>query len=142
MYHMPLLKGPWMVAKAIYRLKKDGVTSGSVGWHQWLYKGNGDLACADIRTMASYARDHGAAFTVFLLPAVSCYEPGGRYALQDMYDDIMSFLKRNGIAYIDPIAAMGTDPDRYFTLTNHLHVEGDELLADMIRDHYLAGRNQ
>ncbi len=135
MYHLPLLKSPWMVRKAIYRLRKGETTTGSTGWYQWLYDDGGEEGCADIAAMAKYAAAQGASFTVFLLPGAIAYQPGGGYALKEMYDSIMSFLKHNGIAYIDPIAAMAADPDRYFTSTNHLHPPGNELVADLLREH-------
>ena len=48
MYHQPLVKSPWFIRKAIYRMNKySGLDDyhklkASVRWYQWLFKGNKD----------------------------------------------------------------------------------------------------
>lgn len=132
-YCKPFFKGPWMVRKAIYRMKKGDMT-GSTAWYRWLWEGGGEAGLADVAAMAEVAASQGATFTVFLLPAKCAYGPGGSYALQDEHDAIKAFLAKNAIPCIDPLAALGADPERYFTPTNHLHPAGNDLVADMLRD--------
>jgi lysophospholipase L1-like esterase len=132
-YRKPFLKGPWMVRKAIYRMKKGDMT-GSTAWYRWLWEGGGAAGLAEVAAMSELAASQGAAFSVFLLPAKCAYGPDGRYALRDEYDAIKAFLAAEGIPFIDPIAAMGADPEKYFTSTNHLHPAGNELVADLLRD--------
>jgi len=145
MYHQPLLKSPWFIRKAIYRIKKyrgwDDYHNlkASAKWYQWLFKGNKDAGYKHLKEMALYANEKGINFTVVLLPAGVAYDENDSYGLSDMYESIGAFLKANNISYINPIDNFGSNVEKYFDPTDHLTFKGNVLMAEILH-RYLEKR--
>jgi hypothetical protein len=129
MYCPPRFKSVWFARKLIYRLHKgDPVTP---GWYLWVYAGEANAGFRDLETMADYCASAKKGFTVVLLPAGCAYE-GKTYALDNMYDEIASWLKQREIAFTNPVAAFGESPRTLFTSTDHLTIQGNRLMAGVI----------
>lgn len=131
MYHLPRLKSPWFLGKLVYRIRKEGMVS--VGWYRWLYAGCRDSGLENILRMAQYCRSRDCPFSVILLPA-GCAYADGAYALDRMHADIADWLKSRGIDSTDTVNAFRPRPAEYFTNTDHLTVEGNKLMAEIIAD--------
>ncbi len=129
MYCPPWLKSPWFLRKLLYDFHKGKVVS--IGWYRWLYKGNRDRALEIVNDMAVYAESQHAAFTVLLLPARCAYVKD-TYELADMYEDIRGTLASKGIEVISPIDTFAQDPTRFFTETDHLTPQGNQVMSDII----------
>ncbi len=140
MYRLPVLKSPWMIRKAIYRMIKGGKLF-SVRYYRWLFKGVRETGFSRIRQMASYLRQRDARFSVVLLPAGCAYNDG-TYELDDMYGEICAFLEANDIEYVNPVADFSSDPAPYLDETDHLHYEGNVLMAEIIRDRIVREANR
>ncbi len=124
-----------LVRKFIWRTHKGGLPPFtqeplvSVPWYKWLFAGNRDRAYDVIRTMKAYARERGIAFAVLPLPSGAAFS-GGSYALDGMYDDILGFLRAEGIRTFD--ARTRLNQPAYFDDTDHLTTEGDDHMVDML----------
>ena len=128
-YHPARWKAPWCLRKLLYRFHKHGIVS--VHWYKWIYDGNRESGLESIRKMAESCKAAGVKFMVVLLPA-GCAYSDGKYLLKDMYDDIESDLKADGVRCVDPVDAFGTDARALFTDTDHLQLAGNERMADII----------
>jgi len=141
MYNQPLLKSPWFIRKAIYRIKKySGLddyhkNKASIGWYQWLFNGNKDAGYNYIKEMALYANEKGCSFTVVLLPAGVAYNDDGTYELSYINANIGAFLKANNISYINPTDIFRSDVEKYFDPTDHLTFDGNALMAEILHKH-------
>lgn len=130
MYAPPQLKTPFFVRKAIYRFMKGGRMS-SVRWYRWLYEGNRTRLLPIVREMAEFARAQGSEFGVVLFPPAVAYE-NGRFALQDVFDEIADFLQANRIPVLAPVAEFGAEVRGLQDDTDHLTAAGSEVLARAI----------
>ena len=130
MYVQPRLKSPFLLRKAIYRFMKGGRMS-SVRWYRWLYEGNKTKLLPFIREMAAFARAQGSEFAVVLFPPAVAYADG-RFALQDVFDEISGFLRDNQIPVLAPVAEFGSDVWGLQDATDHLTAAGSEVLARAI----------
>lgn len=131
MYVRPALKTPFFVRKAVYRFMKGGRMS-SVRWYRWLYESNKAKGLSIVREMAEFVRARGGEFVVVLFPPAVAYE-NGRFALQDVFDEIAGFLRDNGIPVVAPVAEFGADVRGFQDDTDHLTAAGSEVLARAIR---------
>jgi len=145
MYYQSLIKSPWFIRKAIYRMIKYSSfddyhkLKASIKWYQWLFKGNKDAGLNQIKEMASYMNEKGSNFTVVLLPAGVAYNENGSYGLAEMYENIGDFLKANNINYINPTNKFRTNVEKYFDHTDHLTFEGNVLMVEIL-NRYLQDR--
>ena len=130
MYVPPGLKTPFFVRKAVYRFMKGGRLS-SVRWYRWLYEGNRKRLLPVVREMAEYARARGSEFGVVLFPPAAAYEDG-RFALQDVFDEIADVLQENDIPVLAPVAEFGAEVRGLQDDTDHLTAAGSEVLARAI----------
>jgi hypothetical protein len=138
MFVRPRWMLPWFVRKAVYRVMKGGGKV-SVGWYRWLFEANEGRAQDDIRGMARYCAERGARFSVVLLPAGVAYADGA-YALADVYDRLLGFLRAERIPALAPIEAFASDPARFFDETDHLWDVGNERMAEIIESLLAAAR--
>lgn len=67
MYHRPLIKTPWFIRKALYRLKKGDVLP-SPEWYEWLYEGTRERTLPRIAELQRICREHDAGFAIALAP--------------------------------------------------------------------------
>ncbi len=130
MYVRPTFKTPFFVRKAIYRFMKGGRMS-SVRWYRWLYEGNQARLLPVVREMAECARARGSEFGVVLFPPAVAYE-AGRFALQDVFDEIAGYLQGQGIPVFAPVAEFGADVRSLQDETDHLTAAGSEVMARAI----------
>lgn len=141
MYHRSWLKSPWMLRKALYRLRKGGRTV-SVDFYRWVFARERDAGFRQIERMAEYAAQRDIELGIVLLPAGCAYRDGD-YELREMHDEIAAFLERRGIPFLDPVAAFDDDPSRYFNTTDHFHLAGNarmaEILQEWLRERAAAG---
>ena len=129
-YVPPALKTPFFVRKAVYRFMK-GDRMSSVRWYRWLYEGNRKRLLPVVREMAEYARARDSEFGVVLFPPAAAYE-AGRFALQDVFDEIAGYLQGQGIPVFAPVAEFGADVRSLQDETDHLTAAGSEVLARAI----------
>jgi hypothetical protein len=147
MYCQPLVKSPWFIRKAIYRINKySGLDDyqnykASARWYKWLFKGNKDIGYAHIKAMALYMKEKGTSFTVVLLPVGVAYFENGSYGLADMYESICIFLNANNTNYINPTDIFGSNVEKYLDPTDHLTYEGNVLMAKILQQD-LENRNK
>jgi hypothetical protein len=106
---------------------KEGRMS-SVRWYRWLYRGNKEKGLAIIVQMANLAIAHDSRFAVVLFPPRVAYE-NGKFAMQDVVDEIRADLKKAGIACIAPVTAFGHDPAALQDNTDHLTAAGSKVIA-------------
>ena len=131
-----------MIRKAIYRrVKNEDGKLIYVSYYRWLFKGVRETGFSRIRQMASYLRQRDARFSVVMLPA-GCAYSDGTYELVDMYGEICAVLEANGIEYVNPVADFSSDPATYLDETDHLHYEGNVLMADVIHDRIVREANR
>ena len=130
MYVRPALKTPFFVRKAVYRFMKGGRMS-SVRWYRWLYESNQAKLLPVVREMAECARGRSGEFVVVLFPPAVAYE-NGRFALQDVFDEISDFLQDNRIPVLAPVAEFGENVRALQDETDHLTAAGSEVLARAI----------
>lgn len=130
MYRRPRLKTPWFVGKMIYRFKKGGQPV-SIPWYEWLYRANRDFTLEQVAGMAAHARLGGADFLVVLLPSGHAFQ-SGRYHLHSMYSEIRGHLLGRGIECVDPTDDFAEAPDLFFDATDHLRVEGNVRMAEVL----------
>jgi lysophospholipase L1-like esterase len=129
-YVRPTFMSPFFVRKAIYRLKK-GEKNGSVGWYRWFYEGNEERGQEILSRMAQLGKTEGFNFGVVLLPSGLSFEEDG-YMLTDLHERMRGFLEKAGIPYLDPLAQMERDVDRYWDPTDHFHEAGNREIARVI----------
>ena len=130
LYHMPFLKSPWFVRKAVYRWHKGGELV-SVEWYRWMFRGNAERAIEKVAEMSKVAEAHGARFAVVVLPAGCAYRDG-LYLLADIHDAIRSDLQALGIDVIDARNAFTLRAGDAFDITDHLTVEGNRIMAGIL----------
>ncbi len=131
MYVPPALKTPFFVRKAIYRFMKGGRMS-SVRWYRWLYESNKTQLLPVIAEMAEFARARGSELVVVPFPPAVAYAADGRFALQDVFDEIGDYLRANRIPALAPVAEFGQNVYALQDDTDHLTAAGSEVLARAI----------
>lgn len=129
-YEKPGLKLPFFFRKAVYRHIKEGQMS-TVRWYRWMYEGNKNELLPVIKRMADFVNREGSEFTVVLFPPAVAYEDG-RFALQDVFDEIRGELQAHGIPVIAPVDEFGQDVHGLQDHTDHLTAKGSEMLAEVI----------
>ncbi len=135
MYHPPLLKMPFLLRKAVYRIVKGGKMS-SVAWYRWLYQGNRDEGLVELIHMADYARQQGFSFSVVLFPPAVAYTPEG-FALETEFRALCDELSRHHIPCYDATPAFAPNPSAFQDNTDHLLPEGSRTLAQWMLEHVL-----
>ena len=133
MYNPTLLKSPWLIRKGIYRLIHGPKTLGTDAWHRWIFRRNGDVWKKQIDWLASYAKEHGQGLLVLPFPAGSAYHDGA-YALTDINDTILAYLRERGIPCVDMVPLMKDRAPDLFDQTNHCTDAGNVFLADLIKE--------
>ncbi len=129
----PAWQTPWFLRKAVYRVVKRA----PVRWYRWLFAGNESRGQDDIRSMAAFCAEQGAGFSVVLMPSGAAYGPDG-YALAEIYQRLVSFLRHEGIPSLAPVQEFASDPKRYFDETDHFYDVGNERMAEVL-DGFLSG---
>lgn len=130
-YERPFWKLPFFLRKAVYRGIKGGRMS-SVRWYRWLYEGNKRELLPQVERMADFAEREGSRFTVVLFPPVVAYGADGRFALQDVFDELGRFLRARRISVIAPVDEFGRDVRGFQDETDHLTPAGSEALARIV----------
>lgn len=136
MYNAPLIKSPWFVRKAIYRLVKGNDVDTDLGWYRWLYRGTRERNLASFADLAQFARSQKMALAVVIMPSVHAYSADGKtYALDDILTDLKSWMDAEGIKWFDPRDAFLPDPAKYIDGTDHFFSgEGCRKMAEYLRD--------
>jgi len=130
MYNYPFLKSPLFIRKLIYRYNKQDLY-GSTHWYQWYFNGNKTWGLGQLKEMAKYAKDNHIKFAVFMFPSgIAMHD--NIFELQNIFDELIEFFKKNNIAYIDPVNEFLTDPKRFINKTDHPTAEGAKKTADII----------
>ncbi|MFO0755031.1 MAG: GDSL-type esterase/lipase family protein [Byssovorax sp.] len=140
-YHPPTIKAPWFVRKLIYRMRKadDGV-SPTVSWYRWTYEGTRDDDLPFLLEMKQFAEENRMRFGVTLLAVGAAYEgkpPGRSYALADMDRFVMRYCEDAKIPFADEVDVFADRPGAWDN-TDHPTPEGEDLLADLLIDRFLA----
>lgn len=136
MFHRPVLKTPLVVYKAIYRMKKGGI-SPSLGWYRWTYRGTKDTNLPKFKELKAICDQAGggAGFHVVLLPVRGSFNREDD-AITSMYREIGEHLTAAGISWSYPdkaFAEAGATADpaggRLIDYTDHYTPEGTKLMA-------------
>ncbi|MEO1260462.1 MAG: hypothetical protein AAFZ15_16825 [Bacteroidota bacterium] len=129
-YKKPFFKLPFFIRKAMYRYVKEGKMS-SVKWYTWMYEGNKDRLLPIIPRMAGFAKSNGSEFKVLLFPPAVGYE-NGTFLLQDIFDEISVYLKKENIDVIAPVEAFSKNTDQLQDNTDHFEPPGSKVIAQFI----------
>jgi hypothetical protein len=136
MFRAPPYATRFFLRKVAYRARKSGsaATDGGVSdaWYEWMFHGTRDRAFATLRDLKRRAAQQGVRLTVVPLPAGSSYR-AERYGLDAMYDEILAFLRAEGIPTRDLRAPMRVAS--YWDVTDHLTPEGNVRLAQELAEH-------
>lgn len=134
MFERPLLKTPVVVHKAIYRMKKGGI-SPSLGWYRWTYQGTKAENLPKFKELKAICDQAGAGFHIVLLPVRGSFNRDDD-AIISMYKEIGDYLTAAGIAWSYPdrvFADAGATPDpagcKLIDHTDHYTPEGTKLMA-------------
>jgi hypothetical protein len=132
-YRHPWLKTPWVVRKAIYRMKKGGI-SPSTSWYRWTFDGTKGRLWGRFKELADLCAAGHATFHVVLLPVRDSFSGSDR-TMSEIYKEIGEKLTGMGIAWTDPSGefakhggAKGLIDD-----TDHLTAEGCAVMAGAMR---------
>ena len=68
MYNPPLIKGPWVVRKLVYRLIRGSKARPSARWYRWVYERNGGDWKELVVELAAYVEARGAELIVVPFP--------------------------------------------------------------------------
>ncbi len=138
-YKAPIIKTPWVVRKAIYRLQKGGV-SPSTRWYRWTFEGTKSRDLERIVEMDAACRASGAQLRVVFLPVRFSFDAADR-TIPDIYREVGEFLTARKIAWTDPTAAFasagakgGEAGDALVDRTDHLTPEGCRVMAAAIAE--------
>jgi hypothetical protein len=137
MYHPPLLKLPFFVKKAMYRFEKGTLLGGmnpTINWYQWMIKGTTRRTLDEVAAMHSWARDHGIAFAVSILPAGIALG-GGTNALAAEQKLIVDALRARGVVVADDTQQFIKTPS-LFDETDHLTGPGNHVAAGQIAEFF------
>jgi hypothetical protein len=136
-YRRPVLASPLFVRKAIYRIKKRTPQNAdalvSVPWYQWMYSGNRERGFEKLREIKQYCDEKQIKLTVMFLPAGCAYEDG-KFALDSMYDDVLTFLQKQGVATIDSRPLFVGRVKELQDETDHLTLEGNRVMAAFLSE--------
>lgn len=128
MYHRPLIKTPWFIRKALYRLKKGDVLP-SPEWYEWLYEGTRHRTLPRIAELQRMCRERDAAFAIALAP-VGAGVGGQDGRIAAIVADLAARVRADfGLELLDPTAA--------FAAAAAAHDDGVAGLIDPT-DHYTA----
>ncbi len=136
-YKKPGLKLPFFIRKAVYRFVKEGKMS-SVKWYKWMFDGNKDKLLPLITNMSEFAKGKGNNFKVVLFPPGVGYE-NGTFALQEVFDEIITFCQQQGIQVIAPVDEFGNNPDELQDPTDHFTTAGSKVMAKVIYQDWIGG---
>lgn len=140
MFERPLLKSPLVIRKALYRLKKGGI-SPSNGWYRWTFDGTKRINLPKFRELAEICRTEGkgAAFHVVLMPIRGTFDPADK-TIPDIYREIEAYLTEHKIPFTNPAAAFaaaGADGNpqggKLIDFTDHYTPEGSRVMASVIK---------
>ena len=129
-YKTPFFKLPFFIRKAVYRFVKEGKMS-SVKWYRWMYEGNKDRLLPIISEMANFAKSKGSDFRVLLFPSAIGYQ-NGEFTLQDIFDEITAFCKKNNLPVSSPIKEFGQNTGELQDITDHFQPLGSKVIAKFI----------
>ena len=123
-YRHPLLKSPWMIRKAVYRLKKGGVIP-TTGWYRWTFDGTKRKNLKNLHDMAAMAKVNSMEFYVVFLPVRASFEDTDK-TIPDIYRELGNDLTRAGISWTDPVRTFAVigGAKGLITETDHLTAEG------------------
>lgn len=138
MYDMPLLKAPWFVRKAVYRIRKGEVLP-SAEWYQWLYSGTRERNLPRIAEMQRICRESEAVFAIVLAP-VGAGAAGNDPRVAAIVADLAARVRADfGLEMLDPTpkfsAAAATHDDGVAGLidpTDHFTPQGCEVMGAVI----------
>lgn len=134
MYNYPFLKSPLFIRKMLYRYNKQDLY-GSVHWYQWYFNGNKVWGLEHLKEMAKFAKDNQINFAVLMFPsAIAMHD--NIFELQNIFDELIEFFKKNNITYINPVNEFLTDPKRFIDHTDHPTAEGAEKMANIIWENF------
>ncbi len=154
-YHTPIIKSPWFIRKAVYRLVKgkggDHI-SPDVGWYTWMFDGCGEALLPRMKEMAEDAKKGGYEFAVVLYPMRAAFQdkdaPMTResHLLSAEYAKIAEYLKANNIRCFELLPAIsGITPNQWMDSTDHFTVDGAvkaaEVFKQVVLDPMLAPAN-
>jgi hypothetical protein len=132
MFSRPVLKAPLVIHKAIYRMKKGGI-SPSLGWYRWTFDGTKSVNLPKFKELQKICDDAGASFHVVLMPVRGCFDKGNT-TIPDIYTEIEAYLTASGIAWTDPspaFAAAGADAQggKLIDFTDHYTPDGTKVMG-------------
>ncbi len=133
MYKHSVFKSPIFIRRVFSRFYQQGKPT-STSWYKWLFNANKEWGLGIIEQMESYAEEKKAKFTVVLFPPRVAFQDDF-YELQDVFSELVAFLKEKKIAYINPLQEMRLDVASSIDVTDHLTPEGAMKMADIIWDH-------
>lgn len=129
-YNKPFFKLPFFIRKAIYRYMKDGKMS-SIKWYSWMFEGNKEAFLPIINRMADFAKSNGSTFKVVLFPPAVGYE-NGQFQLNEVFDEITTYCKKNNLAVIAPVAEFSQNVYELQDNTDHFEAPGSRVMAEFI----------
>lgn len=141
MFERPLLKSPLVVRKAIYRLKKGGV-SPSNGWYRWTFDGTKAANLPKFLELRDLCKSapNPTRLHVVLMPIRGSFATDDK-TITDIYREIENYLTLNNISFSSPVAAFaaaGADGNpqgnKFIDFTDHYTPEGSRIMAAAIKD--------
>jgi lysophospholipase L1-like esterase len=137
MFERPFFKTPLVARKAVYRMKKGGI-SPSQAWYRWTFEGTKAAIFPRFDELKKICDDHGAGFHVVLMPVRASYDKDDR-TIPDIYREIAAYLTAHNIAWSDPspaFAAAGATGapagDSLIDFTDHYTPAGSQVMADAL----------
>jgi lysophospholipase L1-like esterase len=106
-------------------------------FHRYHFAQNRDAVFAEIASMRQAAEDHGARFLVAILPVFPKDATFDAYPLRDLHQQIMAFLRAQGIAGIDLLQSFqkaGRPPRDWAGDIWHPTVEGHAFIGQALVD--------
>lgn len=142
-FHTPMIKSPWFIRKAIYRLVKGGGgdhLQPDVGWYTWMYEGCKTAIFPRFDEMAAEAKKGGYAFSVVLYPMRAAFDDKNapmdpaKHKLAKEYDEIKAYLTKSGVPFVDVLPeATDITPDQWMDKTDHFTPQGADRMAQILK---------
>ena len=118
-----------------------GINYQEVKYHRYYFKKNKDIVFQSILAMRETLRERNISFCMAIVPVKSkTMIDFKQYALQDVHDDIMHFLKKNKINSVDllPIFQQSEKPpEQTFLDIWHPNASGHQTIADALIQQFL-----
>ncbi len=127
MHSPPAFKSVYLLRKLIYRFAKRSPHH----WYQWLYRGNRDSFLAELDELNAFCREKGFSLSVFILPARTALS-GKEYTLQNIHQELTGAFEVRKISYYDLSDALLSEPAVLMDDTDHLTIEGNEVVSDKL----------